>query len=414
MSDILLDTPPSQAASAAYSPEQANSIFTDGSTPKERVKAPEPSRTQQAATETAKPETNVQLESAGKKKGPMDKLGIIQKPKEEEKPAVDLKNGQVKPPTKEENLAILRERAEKAERELGEIKPEYEKIKPAYETTSTELAALKAKGLNEDERKEFMQLREMNAVEAVKRSRDFQEKILAPIKQRVNRIQSVAVNAKLNPQQTSALMDAVDIEDEFQRDDAIRAIIRGTGADNDLPDEKYLALANAAVATANDLNDNWYPKHDEALSKAEEVQVAARARQGQQHQEMNQRQQADMKKAHEEVYTTLSNESLKPLFEDKELSVDGTTLAEALKNPAKATTPQEMAAQEQLAAAAPFLILYANKALEKAAAIERANRVRNGAAPSRTDGSTKPQVVDGEKQLTADEVFKGAGMRGMG
>ncbi len=411
MSDILLENPPVQTSAPTYSPDQANSVFKDDTTPKNRPE-PKAAPVEQKPSQVEKPKDNAAIDSAGKKKGPLDKIGAVKTPVEEvAAPVIDTK---AKPPTKEENLAILRERAEKAERELGTLKPAYEKyekeLKPAYETTAAELAALKAKGLNEEERNEFSRLREMNAVEAVKRSAEFQQKILAPIQKKVANIQSKAANAKLNPQATSALMDACDIEDDWQRAKAIRGIFQG----EELEPEDYKTLADSVIATANDLNENWYPKHDEALAKAEEVQVAARARQAQQGQEMSQKQEADMKKAHEEVYSMLSTDSLKPVFEDHELVVEGTTLAEALKNPAKASTPQEMAAQEQLAAAAPFLIQYANKALQKLADIERANKARNGASTSRTDGGTKPQIVDGEKPLTAEEVFQGRGKNYLG
>lgn len=341
------------------------------------------------------------------KKGPLDKMGKITKPEpSKEEPVV----APIKTDDKEKNWNLLRERAEKAEKELNTIKPEYEKIKPAYETTRQEFEALKAQGLNDDERKEFARLREMNAVEMVRNSQDYKDKLETPIQKRIGRIELVAKNAKLSPQATSALIDAIDISDEFEREDAIRSIVKG----EDLEPEKYQALASAAVATALDLNDNWYPKVDDVEKRALEVQNAARAKQGQAQQEMSTKQKAELEKAHNDVYQQLSGESLKPLFDEPDLSVEGTTLADAMKNPAKASSPQEMAAQEQLSAAAPFMIEHINRLLKKVFDLEQANKMRNGAAPNRNDGKTKTQDPAKEQQLDAKEVFQGKGANFLG
>lgn len=397
MSDILLDSPPVTA------PDAATDVFKNsGSFDGTQAPAPE-NRTQPLAKD---PPAKVEAKIEPTNKTPLQKMGAIKKPEPEKvaEPVIEKNSG----PTKEENFKLLRERAEKAEKELGVIKPEFEKIKPAYETTRQEFEALKAKGLNEEERQEFARLREMNAVEIMRQSPQYQEKLAVPIQKRINRIELVAKNAKLSPQSTSALIDAVDILDEFEREDAIRAIVKG----EDLEPEKYQALASAAVSTALDLNDNWYPKVDAAEKQALDVQTAARTREQQQATEMSTKQQAELKKAHDEVYTQLG-ESLKPLFDEPDLAVEGTTLSEAMKNPAKASSPQEMAAQEQLAAAAPFMVELINRVLKKNFDLEQANKLRNGSAPNRTDGKTKIQD-NKEAPLDAKEVFQGRGQNFMG
>lgn len=341
------------------------------------------------------------------KKGPLDKMGKINKPEPpKEEPVVP----PVKVDDKEKNWNLLRERAEKAEKELNTIKPEYEKIKPAYETTRQEFEALKAKGLNEEERSEFARLREMNAVEMVRNSIEYRKKLQIPAQKQFDRIQAVAKNANLKGQALAALNEAVEIPDDFQRAKAIRAIVKG----EDLEPEDYQELANIAVTAANDLMTNWYPKMDEVEAQALEVQNAARAKQGQAQQEMSTKQKAELDKAHQDVYSQLSGESLKPLFDEPDLSVEGTTLADAMKNPAKAGSPQEMAAQEQLAAAAPFMIEHINRLLKKVFDLEQANKMRNGSAPNRNDGKTKTQDPAKEQQLDAKEVFQGKGMNFMG
>lgn len=398
MSDILLDSSP------AYSPDQAQSIFKPDSPLPQQEQAP--SRTQELADkpnvkpQEAKPE-NAALESAGKKKSALDKVGGIKKPeipKEEVKVEEPAKT--VVKNDKEENWAFMRKKVEDAEKELSTVKPELERLKPEYETTKAELAKMKALGLTETERNEFKLYREMHAVEAVKNSKDFKEKIMGPIQAKIGKIKSVSSNAKLQPQQASALLDACDIEDEFQRNKAIRSIVRG----EDLEPEDYQALADSAISAARDLQETLYPKHDEALGRAEEVQLAARAREQQQGQQATQKQQQEDKRAHEEVWNILSTDKLKLVLDEQDLSIDGITMADAMKGAEAAASPQDRAFEVQAAAALPFIVEYANRALAKVAALEQANKIRNGVVPSRRDGATKEQKI-GEKPITAEEAF---------
>jgi len=340
-----------------------------------------------------KPEIAGQAE-APKKKGPLEKLGAIKKPE------VAPEGGalpQVQPgPTKEDNIAILR----KSHEELNKLRPEYEKLKNEYGTTTEELKKLKALGLNEQERTEFVRYREMNAVEAVRASQDFQAKIMKPINSLIDKIKAVGENAQLDDAQKSALGDACDIADEWKRNKAIRSIVRG----DKLEPEDYQALADAAISASKDLNETWYPKHDELLQNAYEVQMAARNKEQVQQREMSQKEIMEQKKAHDEVFSTLSGEALKPIFEDADLSVEGMTINDALQNLEPASTPHEKAYRELIAAAAPFILEYANRALAKAAQAEAALRKMGSVAPSRNDGNTKPMAT-GEKQATAEDVF---------
>lgn len=391
-----IDAPDASAVNAANDTFKSVSSFEFEPAEQEFKEAPKP--------EPAKEEIVVEKpkETPDPKKGKLDKVGGIKKP-EADKP----ETGAIVDPTKpkgdkEENMAVLRKTKEEYER----LKPEYEKLKPEYETTKAELAKLKAMGLNDEERKEFQRMREVGAVEAVRNSKEFQEKIMAPIQKKIAGIKSVAANAKLNPQQTSALLDACDIEDEFQRNKAIRGIVKGAGEEDDLDLDDYQALADSAIASARDLQENLYPKHDEALSKAQEVQMAARSRQQQESQQMTQKQQQELAAAHKEVWNILSSDKLKPILDEKDFSIEGITMSDAMQNATPADNPTDRAFEVQAAAAMPFLIEYANRALAKAAKLEFATQKRSGSSPDRHDGATKPQDLGKEKPVSADEVFK--------
>lgn len=412
----MTDTLEAPTQTQDYSPEQANSVFAPISqevaakrpqTP-DTQKAPETGKTAQNASEAGKTQGNANLESAAAPEKKGLKIGSVKKP--EEPKAEEKKDGQVqdsKAGEKPENEGVktLREFYQKHKG----LPEEYDKFKGEFETTKEELKKLKALGLNEQEREEFQRYRSMNAVEAVKQSQDYKAKILAPIQTRIGKLQSIAQNAKLDPSKVNALLDAVDISDDFQRNKAIRQLIRGIGnEETDLPAEDYQALADSAISLATDLNDNWYPKQDEALGKAEEIQNAARAQESKRGQEMSQKQAQELERASKQTYEELKNLHLKEIFDEKDLSVEGTTIEQALQDVAPATTPHEMAQRDQLAAALPFVIEYANRALAKVAELERANAKRNGTSPKLGDGAPKEQAAQ-EQQLDANAVFKGRG-----
>ncbi len=386
MSDILesslIEAPNAadvHAAQAAFNPESVASKPV----PVEKPEAP-------AVTEPVKPEP---------KKTALDKLGTIKKPEPAKVDLVIPEKTTGNP--NENNVKILRQ----AKEELDRLKPEYEKTKGEFEKTRAELTAereeltkLKALGLNEKEREEYSRYRDLHAVDAVQSSDQFQKNILQPIQYRRNKLKSIAKNAGL-PE--DALIDHADIADDFQRNKAIRASLQSA---QDLDAAEINDLVGKAIAIADDLNEKWYPKMDEVLANAGEIEKAARQHEQGQHQEMTKKQQAEFQKEHEGMYARFKNEILAPIFNDTDLSIEGTTLDEALKNSRPGTTPQERAAEVHALASYPFLIHKINRLLQEKSVLENANKIRNGSAPSRSDGQTR-QVTGRDETLKAEEVF---------
>ena len=104
-------------------------------------------------------------------------------------------------------------------------------------------------------------------------------------------------------------------------------------------------------------------------------------------------------------------EAVKALMEDTDLSVDGVTLAEALKDAKPATDPRERATEVQSLASMPFLLRKLNNALAEVYELKQGNKIRNGTAPKLSDGQPKTQALNGHNP-DANAVFKGHGSFG--
>ena len=419
-----LATPPAPSSSdAGYDPNSAQSVFgakplpvesAPTSTTNSESSAPDaasPTSTSDSARELmdgpddAKPKAD----QPAKKKSALDKVTALKKPEPDKAEATppspdggkdkqDKPGEKVSGKTKEENFAILRQHKE----ELEKLKPEFETTKAERDQLKTELQQLKALGLTEKERAEYTRYRDLHAVEAVKSSAEFKSKIEQPIIERVNKVANVAKHAGLDETASAALMDACDIPDEFERNKAIRGVLQRA----ELEVEDYQTLAGIAIAAAKDLNDVYWPKEDQIISQARDVEAAARQREQQQAQEMTAKEKAEFQKEHEAMFQKFSGEYLKPLMDDADLAVEGVTLADALKNSAPGETPAERAAEVHALAALPFVITWAQKMADKAHQLEEANRIRNGSTPARSDGLLKEAKVE-ERIPTADEMFKG-------
>lgn len=348
----------------------------------------------EAKTEEPKPEE--------KKPSKLDRLKL-EKPKDEEKKPEAKPEEPKKKPTQEENIRILRQ----AKEELDKLKPEYEKYRTDLEskdkellTTKEELAKLKALGLNEQERQEYQKYRDLHAIEAVKNSEDFKNHIEAPIKAKVDWISTIADRAKLDETTKSALYNAVDIADKLDRQKAIREIFKN--ADLDIDD--FQTYTGEVIAAANDLNENLYPKMDETLAKAQEIELAAREKEKNQAELMSAKEKEEFSKEHNDLVEQLSKDHLRVLLDDTNLSIDGTSMAEAMKNAAPATDPKEKAWQAIAGSALPFVVQWAQNILNENHKLKTANNIRNKVSPSLgRDGIAK--TPEQNREISVAEAF---------
>jgi len=369
-------------------PNDVKPIDTTPESTEQKPEAPE------AKIEEPKPEE--------KKPSKLDRLKL-EKPKEEEKKPEAKPEEPKKKPTQEENIRILRQ----AKEELDKLKPEYEKYRTDLEskdkellTTKEELAKLKALGLNEQERQEYQKYRDLHAIEAVKNSEDFKNHIEAPIKAKVDWISTIADRAKLDETTKSALYNAVDIADKLDRQKAIREIFKN--ADLDIDD--FQTYTGEVIAAANDLNENLYPKMDETLAKAQEIELAAREKEKNQAELMSAKEKEEFSKEHNDLVEQLSKDHLRVLLDDTNLSIDGTSMAEAMKNAAPATDPKEKAWQAIAGSALPFVVQWAQNILNENHKLKTANNIRNKVSPSLgRDGIAK--TPDQKHEITIAEAF---------
>lgn len=359
---------------------------------------PEPPEQKPEALE-AKSEEPKQEE---KKPSKLDRLKL-EKPKDEDKKPEAKTEEPKRKPTQEENIKILRQ----AKEELDKLKPEYEKYRTDLETkdkelltTKEELAKLKALGLNEQERQEYQKYRDLHAVEAVKNSEDFKNHIEAPIKAKVDWISTIADRSKLDDTMKSALYNAVDIPDKLDRQKAIREIFKN--ADLDIDD--FQTYSNEVIAAANELNENLYPKMDETLGKAQEIELAAKEKERNQAELMSAKEKEEFSKEHTELVDQLSKDHLRVLLDDTNLSIDGTSMAEAMKNATPATDPKEKAWQAIAGSALPFVVQWAQGILNENHKLKTANNIRNKVSPSLgRDGIAK--TPDQKHEISVQEAF---------
>lgn len=423
--------PPSttSASTTGYDPGAAQSIFNPESAPpaqQETQTKAEPADTTQK-TDSGEGQQLVDKPDAMKtdgekgKKSRLDQLTGLKKPEEKkelkEQKEVEGKNGSEADPKTPPELRAAYERAKKDaaayKAELDKIRPDFEKVaelKAERDTSREELAKLKALNLNEEERGQYSKLQELHALDVLRESKEYREKIMAPIQSRLTKIESAIKEAKLNPVAAEALKSAIDIQDEFARNREIRRVFK----EAELEPDDLNDFTSSMVRVAGELNDQYYPALEAKEKQALEIQAAARLKDKEQAEQSTAKEKQEFQKEHEFVRNLLKEDKLKLLFEDTDLSVDDgegnrITLAEALENVVPADNPRDRAYEVNTGAVFPFVIEFMNKILAKNHMLEEANRVRNGSQPKRGDAVQKT-VDTGEKKLTAEEVFKAPGL----
>lgn len=371
-----------------------------------------------AETQTEKPQ---QTPKDGKSKSRLDSLGGVKKPEEkkeepkEEKPAAEGQNGHAAPEPK--NPPELRKAYEKAKADAAALRAELDKIRPDFEkvgelraeldTSKQELARLKAMNLSDEERTNYGKLRELHALAELRESKEFQSNYIAPIQQQGRRLEAVAQAAKLSPAAFEAIKNAMDIGSELERKREIRRILKEVP---ELPPEDFTDFYSEVVSVGDKLNNDIYPKMEAAEKHALEIEQAARTKTKQEAEQSATKEKETLQKEREFVRNLLRDDKLKVLFDDTDLSVDGVTLADAMDQAEPADNPRDRAYEVQAGAALPFMIEYLNRLLAKNHELETANKIRNGASPSRGDGGVKPTEQQGAYDPNAaNSVFRVAG-----
>ena len=347
-------------------------------------------------TQNKSGQTVIDKPDAMKPKSKIDALGKINKP--EEKKVEQTTNG--KEPAKEPNPDNLKEFRQqydltKKERdelkaELEKVKPDYEKIRKEFDLTKEELNKLKALNLNGEERQRFDSLRQQHALVELRESKDFKEKILAPIQQRLGKIEAAVSEAKLSPTGAEALKNAMDIQNEFSRDREIRRIF--SEVEGITPEDLSLFVSSMSTV-GRELNEQFYPRMEQAEAQASEIEKASRQNSKQQAEQAKMKEEQEYKRESEALTKELGDGAFKVLLDDPELSIDGVTFADALKDAELPANARERAYHAKTAQATPFLIQFINKLWSENHSLKSANKARNGASPSLTDGVVKDQAA---------------------
>lgn len=352
----------------------------------------------------------------GAPKSRLEKLSGVKKPepkKEEQKP-----NGQAETqpekPVDTANMRQLREAYNKSKENEAALREELEKVRPdaakveeyrkELDMSREELAKLKAMNLNEEERGEYTKLRDMHALSVLRESKDFKEKIMAPIQAQGKRLQNVAKQAKLDPVGVQALENAMDMTDELDRKREIRRIFK---AIPDLSPEDFTDFYTESVSIGDKLNNDLYPALDAKEKQAMEIEQAARTKGKEEEEKKSLQEKEEFQKERKFVQQLLKDDKLKVLFEDTDLSVDGTTMNEAMEQIEAADNPRDRAYEVLSGAAMPFMIEKLNRLLSKVHELEEANRVRNGSGPKRGDSLEKgPDTGKNYDPNAANSIFR--------
>lgn len=424
-------------------PPSAHDVFKSVETfetpnPRPAQTTPDPAAAPAAKTEAGAPEppkggttnsegqTTVDKPEAMKAKSSLDKLGKVAKPEVEKKVEAKPNGTDPSPAPAAVDLGHagkLREAYDKQGQDMAALRAELEKIRPdaakvtelrtELEGSRAELAKLKAMQLNDEERKRFDGLREMHARYETENSTEFQQKIMAPIQMRVQKIEAIAKKAGIEGVAFQALKDAMDQPDELDRSRGIRQALRGV---ENMDADDYTDYYASLTGVGKELHEQYLPQMEAKLKNAGEIEQAARTREKEQAEQKTTADKAEFQKERDYVHKLLAEDSLKPLMEDTDLAIDGVTLAEAMQGAEAPDNARDRAYQAHAGAVLPFTIQYANKLLAKIHALEQANKIRNGAAPSRSDAVQKAAADADRDRLTAEQVFRsnqsmGPGMR---
>ena len=92
------------------------------------------------------------------------------------------------------------------------------------------------------------------------------------------------------------------------------------------------------------------------------------------------------------------------LLEDTDLNLDGTTMAEAMKNAAPASDPKERAWQAIAGSTLPFVVAWAQKILNENHSLKKANNIRNKVSPS-LGGDGVAKTADQKHEISVEEAF---------
>ena len=119
---------------------------------------------------------------------------------------------------------------------------------------------------------------------------------------------------------------------------------------------------------------------------------------------MSAKEKEEFSKEHNDLVEQLSKDHLRVLLDDTNLSIDGTSMAEAMKNAAPATDPKEKAWQAIAGSALPFVVQWAQNILNENHKLKTANNIRNKVSPSLgRDGIAK--TPDQKHEITIAEAF---------
>jgi len=406
----LLDPP---APTETYSPDQAQGLFNPESAPSKPAPTPE----KVATTETVvddKPDA-MKPEKPEEKKDRLGKLGAVKKPEEpkveEAKVEAKVEDDPLKdaPGPKQLRDAYNALKAEHGplKEKATKLETEYKQIQSELGLTKEELGKLKAMNLNPEEREKFVHVQKLNAERVLKDSDAYKNDIIAPIQAQFKRIENLAAKAKLTPVNLAALQNAMDIPDELERGWAIKSIFE----DADVEPSKLNDFCAAAADVAMKLNEQHYPKMEAKLAEARDIEKAAREKDKNDTEQAGTKEKEEYTREFSRVHDIYAGSQFKAILEDTGISVDGTTMAEALKSAEPATDATGRASQALCEAAMPFAIEFINKLWARTDAAERAIKTMNGSGPKRTD--SLPKDTPTETKVSADEMFKNPANFGM-
>lgn len=361
---------------------------------------------------TSKPDAGAEPSPKKIKKAKWE-MSSLDSGKEEAKPNETNENAQAEPAAQEtaqstdetpQNIRWkeLREKERKLEQFEKETLPKLAE----YEKTIEEL---KSKAWSDEDLQELQIMRQRFAEERLEHDKNFQREVSIPIQRSIESLEKVASKANLDSVQQQALGNAIQILDPVDRVLAIQEVLGNATvmADGELvaASDKFIdALIKATVETADLLHNQYWPREIEYRQAARDLANGARGEELQQQQAFQAKQEAELKEAREYIGGVLKA-NLKPLFDDKDLVIDGVHISQAMEEPDEGDTARDYAYRSYAGAALPFLAAKIQRLEAKLRETEGSLRARTKASPS-LSGAAAPEVKSDGQQMSLQDALK--------
>lgn len=284
-----------------------------------------------------------------------------------------------------------------------------EKGRESILSLKKELEDIKVKGIIPEETKAKLErLEQRFAEEELDSDPAFQRDILYPIQKSWKTLGDVAKEAGLSTTAAQALQGVISDMSEVSRSRAIRKIIAtgkqieksedGTSDEVPLSEEDVSTLSTLAIAAANDLHNNHWPREAEHRRNAKEIADARRGRDVEETAQERVAREEQWGKESTRIDAVLTDK-LKPIFDEFPEAI------EAIKD----AKPSKELADQVYDAKASHALFYASKTInslyQKLAKVEASLKAREAAKPRSGDGSAPAPKKEDSNKISFEEAF---------